>query len=189
MEAYPANPRPGAPKPEAPQKPEKAEKIITGNVIVKKAGPGQRLKAHLTGDDGKSVGHHIVHDVLLPSALDIFYDAGVEVLGLVLGRSSRARTSGKCFAPKDGSVVSSNVWRMRGPYTLLPSREKVGAEGARMRGLCPPVDRQTDESGSRIPLIRLAPRATFSLKGRRVILAPYPAIWPKSATRPMTPRT
>lgn len=94
MEAYPANPRPGAPKPEAPQKPEKAEKIITGKVIVKKAGPGQRLKAHLTGDDGKSVGHHIVHDVLLPSALDMFYEAGVELLGLVLGRSNRSRAGG-----------------------------------------------------------------------------------------------
>jgi len=50
---------------------------------------------------------------------------------------------------------------------LLPSREKVGGGAARMRGLVqqfPMFDSRT-MSGS--PLIRLASRATFSLKGRR----------------------
>lgn len=102
METYPANPRGGAPKPEAPKKPEKAEKIVTGQVVVKKASPGQRLKAHFTSEDGKSVGHHVVQDILIPSALDMAYNAGVEMLGRILGQDTRNR-------PGSGQFNYSNV--------------------------------------------------------------------------------
>ncbi len=49
---------------------------------------------------------------------------------------------------------------------LLPSGEKVAREG-RMRGLVQLAHRQPSLRMSGSPLIRLAPRATFSPEGRR----------------------
>jgi len=50
---------------------------------------------------------------------------------------------------------------------LLPSGEKVGGGAARMRGLVPPARRPNVARVSGSPLIRIAPRATFSPEGRR----------------------
>ncbi|WP_312205225.1 hypothetical protein, partial [Brevundimonas sp.] len=50
---------------------------------------------------------------------------------------------------------------------LLPLWEKVARQG-RMRGLAP-VD-ESDEAKRQKPLIRLASRATFSHKGRRMLV-------------------
>lgn len=62
-------------------KPETFDKVITGEVVVRKKSLGERLKSTFLGGDAQSVARYIAGEVLLPALRNLLVDAttkGVE---------------------------------------------------------------------------------------------------------------
>lgn len=75
MDEFPSNAKSSkAPKPEKPEK-QRLEKIIEGEVNLRKKPLSKKFKEFFFGRDSKTVGEYIIHDVIIPGFKDIVYDA------------------------------------------------------------------------------------------------------------------
>lgn len=88
-------------------KEKKVEQIVTGQVIRQKKTLGQKFSETFFGDDTKSVGDYILHDVLIPAmkaTLSDMVGGGIEML---LFGERRSRGS-NIYRDRDRSYVSYN---------------------------------------------------------------------------------
>lgn len=94
MEEYPSNTK--LPKANPAQKPEKQERITTGQVVLKKKSLTSRFRDAFVSDDGRSVFVGVLRDVLVPAGKDMLADASQEAVSRALWGESRGtrRTSG-----------------------------------------------------------------------------------------------
>lgn len=72
------------------KKPERLEKTISGKVVERKKPLGKRIAETFTGDDTRTVGQHILFEVILPAIKQLISDTvsqGIE--RLLFGESSR----------------------------------------------------------------------------------------------------
>lgn len=96
------------------ERPEKLNKIVTGNVIERKAPLGKRIRDSFTGDDSRSVGSYVFFEVVLPAIKQLISDAASQgVERLLFGESSRGSgarrgyTSYNRYSSTSGSPNSS----------------------------------------------------------------------------------
>lgn len=54
---------------------EKFEKVTSGNVVKRKRGWWHKVGEWVTGEDGRSVGGYVIHDILIPALKDLVVDA------------------------------------------------------------------------------------------------------------------
>ena len=105
MDEFPSNSKYVAKKTEKTDaKPEKLEKIVTGEVVQRKKPLGKRMAETFIGGDAQSVGSYVLMDVLIPAAKDTIADAvsqGIERMLFGEVRSTSRRTGGK---PSNGYV-------------------------------------------------------------------------------------
>lgn len=123
MEDFPSNSKHVE---KADAKPEKLEKITTGDVVQRKKPLGKRVTETFIGGDAKSVGAYVVMDVLIPAAKDTIADAvsqGIERMLFGEGRASTSRRTGN--KPKNG-YVSYN--RYSGVGTAPPRHPAMGRD-------------------------------------------------------------
>lgn len=80
-------------KSEPPDK--KIEKVVTGQVLVRKPSMAKRIKTAFLGDESRNVKEYILLDVVIPSIKDTIVDAvtgGIE--RMILGENARPRNRG-----------------------------------------------------------------------------------------------
>jgi hypothetical protein len=109
------------------------EKVTTGKVIIKKAGPGKRFRAIFVGEDGRSVATHVLWDVAIPAIKDLLYDAGQEALGRSLGidtRGARRGGIGPINYNQIGSTLASRVNYNRPGFMTDPRDRQQQAQQA-----------------------------------------------------------
>lgn len=100
---FPGNSRTDKEKSPAKATPaKKVEKIVTGTVTTRKKPLGKKFKEFIVGDDSKSVVQYVWHDILVPSARDMVFDAftsGVErkMYGEVRSRRGRGNPMQQMF--------------------------------------------------------------------------------------------
>lgn len=89
-----------------PKDKEKVEKVVTGDVVAKKPGVGQKLKNLFFGGEARGVSRYLAMDVLIPAVRNMVVDAGTKgIERMVYGESSyRPRRP----APYLGSRVQYN---------------------------------------------------------------------------------
>lgn len=115
------------------------EKVTTGKVIIKKAGPGKRFRAIFKAEDGRSVATHVLWDVAVPAIKDLLYDVGQETLGRTLGidtRGARRSGTGSPFNYNNiGSTLASRVNYNRPGFMTDPrDRQQQQAQSAPKAG-------------------------------------------------------
>lgn len=100
----------------APVKEKNITPVVSGKVIKKQRSFGQKLSETFFGDDTRSVGDYILHDVLIPamkSTLSDMVGGGIEML-LFGERKSSSRS--RLFRDRDRSYV---------PYNKLSRRDDL----------------------------------------------------------------
>lgn len=88
---YPGNSK----KSKKAEKPESVEKVVSGEIVVRKKPLGRRLAESFNGDDSRSVGQYVLFDIIIPEVKRIISDVvsqGVE--RLLFGDNARSRSSG-----------------------------------------------------------------------------------------------
>lgn len=91
--------------------------VVSGKVIKKQRSFGQKLSETFFGDDTKSVGDYILHDVLIPamkSTLSDMVGGGIEML-LFGERKSSGRS--RMFRDRDRSYVPYNRMSRRDDFS------------------------------------------------------------------------
>lgn len=114
-------------------KEKKVEQIVTGNVIRQKKGLGQKFSETFFGDDTKSVGDYIFHDVLIPALKTTLSDmvgGGIEML--LFGE--RRRSGGtSIYRDRDRSYVPYNRISRRDDYRGRDTRYNTMSRVSRTR--------------------------------------------------------
>lgn len=78
-------------KAKASEKPDKLEKIITGEVVQRKKSLFKRVAESFTGDDSRTVGSYVLFDVVLPAAKQLISDAATQAVErLLFGGDARS---------------------------------------------------------------------------------------------------
>jgi hypothetical protein len=90
---------------------EKLEKVVSGEVITKKKTFGEKVAETFFGDDTRSVGDYLLHDILIPamkSTLSDIVGGGIEML--LFGERSRGGYSNRSsiYRDRNRSYVSYN---------------------------------------------------------------------------------
>jgi hypothetical protein len=96
---------------------EKLEPVVTGQVIKKKKTFGQKVSEVFFGDDTRSVGDYILHDILIPAMKSTISDmvgGGIEML--LFGEQRSLSSRGSIYRDKGRSYVPYNrLTRTREP--------------------------------------------------------------------------
>lgn len=88
--------------PKTENTPPKVERIITGDVSLRKKGLGERLKGSFIRSDPDTVVKHVVTTVVVPALQDMLFETGTQALQTMLfGVSGNARTV------RRGSIVNT----------------------------------------------------------------------------------
>lgn len=144
---YPANSHKAKVEKAAPTE-KKVESVVTGKVVQRKKPLGAKIAETFAGEDAKSVGDHILFDVLIPAAKAAISDAasqGVERLLFGEVRSRRATSSvtsrtnytsynrpvsspGRAFEP-DGARSMSRRARATHDFNEIVLEDRGQAEG------------------------------------------------------------
>lgn len=101
---------PGNSNKDKEEKREKLEKIVTGEVIKKKKTFGEKVAETFFGDDTRSVGDYLLHDILIPamkSTLSDIVGGGIEML-LFGERSRGGYTRSTIYRDRNRSYVPYN---------------------------------------------------------------------------------
>lgn len=82
--------------------PPKMVKVIKGEAVLKTP-VGRRILNSFRGDDGRTVGEHVLFEIIIPSIKDIIVDAGKDALeraffGSSVGHRSSPRSRGTSFS-------------------------------------------------------------------------------------------
>lgn len=94
-------------KPREEREPKKVEKVVQGEVRMRKKPLGKRFQEVFVGGNADSVWEYIIFDVLVPSAKDTMADAvsqGIERMLFGEARSTSRRTG---YRPSGGSGYTS----------------------------------------------------------------------------------
>lgn len=92
---------------ENPNKEKKVERIVSGRVIKQQRSFGQKLSETFFGDDARSVGDYLIHDILIPaikSTLSDIVGGGIEML--LFGE--RQKFSSRISRDRDRSYIPYN---------------------------------------------------------------------------------
>ena len=108
-------------------KEKKVEQVVTGSVIRQKKSLGQKFSEAFLGDDARSVGDYILHDVLIPAAKSTLSDmvgGGIEML---LFGERRSRGGRSIYRDRDISYIPYNrISRTRDDReTIRVNRSKI----------------------------------------------------------------
>lgn len=111
-----------------PVKEKKVEQIVTGTVIRQKKTLGQKFSEAFLGDDTRSVGDYILHDVLIPAmkaTLSDMVGGGIEMLlfGERRSRSTIYRDRDRSYVPYN--KVSRSIRDDREPVRVNRSRSDL----------------------------------------------------------------
>ena len=91
----------------AAKRPEKLERVVSGEVSQRKAPLGKRIMETFTGDDSRSVGQYVLFEVIMPAVKSMISDAvsgGVE--RLLFGDNARRVGGG---GPRRGYTAYDKV--------------------------------------------------------------------------------
>lgn len=106
-----------------PKQEKTVEKVITGDVVVKKKGLGGKIKALIFDADFKGTAAFVVSAVLVPAAKNMFYDAGSKGLErMMFGDTSPVRRTQHGHGSR---VTMYNSPINRGPREIGPSRRPI----------------------------------------------------------------
>lgn len=124
--------------------PKRVEKVVSAQVKAKKVGVGKKLKDMLFAADFKTVGNHVVADVVLPMWRDIMYESmakGAEtaIYGITGRRASiNFKPGASSSFPYAGKVQYNNVTpinvnhRPAGQSARLPDQSSIRPAGRGM---------------------------------------------------------
>lgn len=71
---YPSNSNSKRNQPPQEPKPEKLDKVITGDVIIRKQSLGKRARELFIGGSAQSVAGYLAYDIIIPAVKDTIYD-------------------------------------------------------------------------------------------------------------------
>lgn len=126
MEEYPsASRRAQPPKEKAAEDPKKVEKIVTGEVTVRKKSLGKRFKETFIGsDDARGVGAYLLYDVAVPALKDTITDVVTQGIERMLFGEVRSRGRGRSLGSAGPSgYVSYNRIASGSPVRPEPRRD------------------------------------------------------------------
>lgn len=103
----------------------RVQKVVTGNVIKQKKTFWKRVTETFLGEDSKSVGDYIFHDVLIPSAKDMIADmvkGGIEMMlfGERKGHNTN-RDRGKSYVSYASYYKNDRERESRGKREVSPT--------------------------------------------------------------------
>lgn len=93
----------------------KVEKVTTGRVTKRKKGLGRKIIESFVGDESKSVGDYILHDVLIPATKDTIADMIKGTIEMMFWGEKRGR-----YTSRDGGRSRVNYT----PYNSLNNRDR-----------------------------------------------------------------
>lgn len=100
----------------------KLDKVVTGNVTVKKRGFFKRFKKSMVSEDAENVGGYVFHDIIVPTIKDLIFDAARGALEMVLWGSTSGRRGRKGNVPYN-SLNEKSTYQYNG-RTNGSSREE-----------------------------------------------------------------
>lgn len=119
----------------------KIEKVVSGNVIVKKTPWYKKAIAAFIGEDVDNVGDYILYDVLIPAFKDTLSDivsGGIDML--LFGKARRTSTRSK-----NGVIAYNEVGKKRDRSHTIRSRRSIDSVVIPSRAEAEEVmDRMTD---------------------------------------------
>lgn len=89
----------------------KIDKVVTGDIKIKKKGFFRRFKGSMVSEDANSVGDYVVKDIVIPAVKDVVFDAIRGALEMILWGSTSGRRGRKNIpynSLKDGGTYQYN---------------------------------------------------------------------------------
>lgn len=122
IDDYPANPKI---KPDPVAKEEKSvEQITTGTVRTRKQPVARRVGETFLGGDARTVGQHIVLDVLLPATKNLISDMVTEGINRLLFGDNAPRGGSRRSYTSYGSYYTGSAARRDGSQRQMSSRAR-----------------------------------------------------------------
>lgn len=118
--------------PEKEEKPSKSiEKVVVGEVIVKKKSIGQKLKSIFVEADFRSVTRYVISDVLIPAARNMIVDASTKGVERMMYGERAQQRRGYSGGPRVtyNSPINRTEYRSsvtRPPSQMGPSNPRAG---------------------------------------------------------------
>lgn len=94
------------------------EKVVVGEVVIRKKTLGQKFKEIFVGDDAKSVIHYVFISVLVPAARDMIVDATTKGMRRMVYGDDTPMRRGPGYTPQNGSRVVYNSPMRRDPRDI-----------------------------------------------------------------------
>lgn len=130
MQDFPANSAKARARAEGPPqsgRPEKIERVVSGEAVRRKRGLGRQFKDTFINGDAKSALDYVVSDVVVPSIRDLIFESFQSGLEKLVYGESRIRRG----APP--SVYSSNPPRVNYQAMSSPTTTRALSQRARTR--------------------------------------------------------
>lgn len=100
----------------------KLDKVVTGNVTVKKRGFFKRFKKSMVSEDAENVGGYVIQDIIIPTVKDLIFDAARGALEMILWGNTSGRRGRKGNVPYN-SLNEKSTYQYNG-RTNVSSREE-----------------------------------------------------------------
>ena len=100
----------------------KLDKVVTGNVTVKKRGFFKRFKKSMVSEDAENVGGYVIQDIIIPTIKDLIFDAARGALEMILWGNTSGRRGRKGNVPYN-SLNEKSTYQYNG-RTNISSREE-----------------------------------------------------------------
>lgn len=120
---YPGNPK-IKPDPVAKEEEKNVEQITTGAVRTRKQPVARRVGETFLGGDARTVGQHIVLDVLLPATKNLISDMVTEGINRLLFGDSAPRGGSRRSYTSYGSYYTGSAQRRDGSQRQMSSRAR-----------------------------------------------------------------
>lgn len=100
----------------------KLDKVVTGNITVKKRGFFKRFKKSMVSEDAENVGGYVIQDIIIPTVKDLIFDAARGALEMILWGNTSGRRGRKGNVPYN-SLNEKSTYQYNG-RTNGSSREE-----------------------------------------------------------------
>lgn len=104
------------------KKPRVTEKVVTGQVVVRKKSIGRRFRETFLGSDSRSVWSYVVQDILVPAAKDTLSDAVSSGIEHMLFGESRGGRSRRGYSRRGGP--EPRVYHNYQRYSVRDERDR-----------------------------------------------------------------
>ena len=101
----------------------KLDKVVTGNVTVKKRGFFKRFKKSMVSEDAENVGGYVIQDIIIPTVKDLIFDAARGALEMILWGNTSGRRGRKGNVPYN-SLNEKSTYQYNGRTNALSREEK-----------------------------------------------------------------